>query len=71
MIQKRKRKTQENIDQDQWKSFTVRDFMALKDLMDLLDENESTAGDSGEAVPPDSNLGVLPAPRAPEVDSRF
>lgn len=45
----KKRKTQEMIDPDQWKGFTVRYFMALKDLMDLLDENESTPGDSGEA----------------------
>lgn len=63
-----KKKTQQMIDHEQWKGFTVRDFMALKDLMDLLDQNESGSGATGEVGPPDP-LGVPPSPLAPEVDS--
>lgn len=38
--EERKKKKQEKIDKEQWKGYTVRGFMALKDLMNLLDENE-------------------------------
>lgn len=46
--EERKRKKQENIEHEQWKGFTVRYFMALKDLMYLLNENDASEGGSAE-----------------------
>lgn len=57
----RKKIKQEMIEREQWKGFTVRDFMALKDLIDLLDENEAAMGGSVEGGPPVGSIGGLPS----------
>lgn len=64
----RKKKKQEILEHEQWKGFTVRDFMALKDLMDHLDENDGSLGGSAEEGPP-TCTGVSPQATPPQGDS--
>lgn len=51
----KKKKKQELIEHEQWKGFTVREFMDLKDLMDLLDENNTVMGALRRGVPQNPN----------------
>lgn len=71
MTRKGERKKQELIERGQWKGFTVQDFMALKDLVDLLDENETAMGGSAEGGPPESLSEVSPQAQSHLVNSRF
>lgn len=65
----RTKKKQEMIEREQWKGFSVRDFMALKDLMDLLDENDTAIGGSAEGGPRVSSTGGLPSGTVPNRQS--
>lgn len=70
-MRKGKRKKQEIIEREQWKGFTVRDFMALKDLMDILDENDAAIGGSAEGGLPDIQPGVSPHAQSPMESPKF
>lgn len=68
--EERKKKKHESLEREQWKGFTVRDFMALKDLMNLLDENEDHLGGSAEEGPPTCS-GVSPRAVPPNEIPKF
>lgn len=68
--EERKKKKQEILECEHGKGFTVRDLMALKDLMDLLDENEDHLGGSAEEGPP-ACPGVSPRAVPPKEIPKF